>query len=449
MANFLGLMAKALSAKSYTESPALRAEKLQRISGNGMGRSWGYTGATWAGQPVSPDIAMQISAVWRAIGLTSQTLATLPFGLVAADGSGRQDRGIPVDIVIRTQPNQDMDAVDFWEAMIGAMLLCGNGFARKLFAGSGPGRQVIGLALLNPWGVTPMKRSDGSRYWQYVDAAGFQSEYTLDEVFQLKGFSFDGVWGMSAVSYGAQTFSGARAAEKISNEIFKSGLSSSGFLETNQVLNEGDREELQKLMSQYAGAGNAGRMMILEGGMTYKPLSMSAADAQLLASRQFSIEEIARWFGIPPVLLFHAAQGVTNFGSGIESIVLSWYQLALRAHMRRIQAAVYRQLLSPAQKALWTPKYNFDALLQGDSTAKGALFSIYAQNGLRTRDEIRAYDDLPPIAGGDVATAQVNLAPLDKLGDTSGDAQAAKAALRRFMGIVDAPDPAPAPPPER
>lgn len=402
-------------------------------------------GPNWAGEPMNAEIAMRLTFVWKCVRLISSTLASLPYGLVAADGSGkRPGADVAVGDVISTSPNANQTAVEFWESIIGCMELVGNGFARKEFSGSGPSRQVIALTLMNPYGVQPVKLPGRELFWRYTDDDGKQTELSRDEVFHLKQFSFDGMVGLSTVSYGAQTLSGARAADRTAAQMFSTGLSSSGFLETAQVLDEPDRQRLQKIMDEYRGSGGIGKLMILEAGMKYNAISLSAQDAQLLTSRKWNGEEICRLFDVPPILAGHSPEGGTMWGSGVEQVVLAWYMLGLRNRIRRIQAATAKQLLNPTQRAAWQPKFNIDGLLQGDSNARANLFSTYTQNGIMSRNEARRLLDLPPYVGGDEFTAQVNLAPVATLGDKSAqDAVSARSWLRNFLGVEDARPAAP------
>lgn len=404
-----------------------------------------YGGSNWAGEPVNADVAMHLTFVWKCVRLIASTLASLPLNLVAADGSGRKPGSeVPIGDVISDSPNAEQTSLEFWESLIGCHELVGNGFARKHFSGTGPSRQVIALTLLNPYGMKWEKKPGQPLVWFYRDDSGKQIELTQDEVFHLKGFSFDGILGLSTVQYGAQTLSGARAADRTAAQMFASGLSSSGFLQTAQTLEEPDRLRLQKIMDEYRGTGAVGKLMILEAGMEYKQISLSAQDAQLLLSRKWNGEEICRLFDVPPVLAGHNPEGGTMWGSGVEQIILAWYMLGLRNRIRRIQSAIRKQLLTPTQRSLWTPKFNIDGLLQGDSAARANLFSNYVQNGIMSRNEARRLLDLPPYVGGDEFTAQVNLAPVSTLGDNAAqDAVGVRTALRNFLGVVDAPAPQP------
>ena len=404
----------------------------------------------WAGIAVNAESVMGIAAAYRAVNLYAGTIASLP-GNCYEDKPGQAvlARGNEYDLVLRVSPNQDQTPLEFWEAMIGARFLVGNSYAEKIYSGS----RLVALQILPPLQTEPWRDQRGSRKLIYRTRGldGHERELAPDRVFHLKGFSFGGDLGMSPVAYGANTFSSTLAADKVSGKMFRSGLSTSGFLETGTTLEDGDRERLEKIMAEYAGSDNAGKMMILEGGMTYKPVTMTAADAQLLLARGFNIEEVARWFGMPPILLGHSSPGNTNWGTGTESVIRAWYTLGLRQEIRRVEDAVRKRVFSDGDRARLYFKFNVDALLRGDSAAQAALFSAAVQNGWMTRAEVRTLLELPFIEGSDKLTAQVNLVPLDKLGQESPEQQANAAAkmFRQWLGLegtLDVPQlPAPAP----
>jgi HK97 family phage portal protein len=395
-----------------------------------------FGGSNFASEPMTADIAMQLSAVWKCIRLNASTIGSLPFGLVAADGSGKEDRNSTLDIVLRTSPNARQSSMTFWEAIIGCQELLGNGFAHKRFNGA---KEVSALDLLNPGGMELKRNSEGNDFrWLYTDTDGHRHELSRDEVFHLNQFSFDGELGLSTVRYGAQTLGSARAADRVTGQMFASGLSASGFLKTNQILQAKDRHDFQKIMDDYRGRSGVGKLMILEAGMDFSPVSMSAQDAQLLTSRKFNIEEVCRWYDVPPVLAGHNPEGGTSWGSGVEQVFLFWLQLGLRTRLRRIEGLVAKQLLTPEQRRVWTPKYNIDALLQGDSAARGSLFSNYLQNGVMNPNEVRALLNLPPYKGGELYLRQVNLAPADTLGENPVTAESIRSTVQAWLGVKNA-----------
>lgn len=392
----------------------------------GIGQQYAKFWASWAGvenfagERVTLETIMGLAAMWRAIRLYSETVATLPINVFKYGPDGRgvlvRDGNNPYDAVLRLSPNADQTPTEFWEGLIGCLLLMGDGLAHKERVGD----RITGLTQMDPSRADCLRGYDGvpGRQWRYVDYTGKSLIYPDADVFQVKGFNFGGDRGMSLVQYGSNSLGAALAADKVSGKIFRSGLSSSGFLQTQQTINENDRPRLEQVMQDYIGSNNAGKMMILEGGMEFKPISMPAADAQLLQSRQFNIEEIARWAGLPPILLGHASDGQTMWGTGVESIITSWYVLGLRAMLTRIEKAIQKRLFNPADQQLYYAKFAVEGLLRGDSAARAALYAVYAQNGIMTRDEIRDLEELAPylLGGSNKLTAQVNLTTLDKIG---------------------------------
>lgn len=422
-----------------------------------LGRTIGLTGGfskfwatfagvdqSWSGELMTSDKAMQLSAVWRAVRLEAETVGTLPMNTYENPANGGDPvlvRDGPYDDLLRISPNVDMTTTEFWEAMVGAQRLVGNGYALKHRLGG----RVVSLEVLDPELTEPFRRpSDHSLRYRGRDSAGNplgdnpSDGVPASEIFHLKGFSFGGDRGLSMVQYGAQSLGTMLAGNKTAGRIFRSGLGTAGFIEYGGTLNEPDREKLEKILASYQGTNSTDKLMVLEGGMKFNRVSMSAADAQLLMHIRFGIEEIARWADMPPVLLMHSAEGVTQWGSGIEAIILSWLQLGLRARLTRIEKTIGKRLIEPRDQRRFFVKINIDALLRGDSQSQAALFSAAAQNGWLTRNEIRRLLDLPRFndPAADQLTVQVNLTHLKDLGSQNAQqATAARNALLQLLGL--------------
>ncbi|MEE4211581.1 MAG: phage portal protein, partial [Parvularcula sp.] len=142
--------------------------------------------------------------------------------------------------------------------------------------------------------------------------------------------------------------------------------------------------------------------------------SLSPHDAQLLTSRQFNVEEVCRWFRVPPFMVGHTEKS-TSWGTGIEQQMLGFLQFSLRPYLRRIEQAVVKQLLPAAERANMQPKFIVEGLLSVDSLTRATLISTLTQNGTMTRNEARRIENLPPVEGGDELTVQSNLIPLHLL----------------------------------
>lgn len=186
-------------------------------------------------------------------------------------------------------------------------------------------------------------------------------------------------------------------------------------------------EQRTKLHATFAGMaeGSTSRLYVLEANMKYEQLSMSPEDQQLLETRKFTVEEICRWFDVPPVMVHHS--NVSTWGSGIEQIVDGFYKLTIRPMLVNIEQATRKRVLTAKQRSNMSAEFALDALLRGSPTQRAELYSKNVQNGIMTRNECRQLENLPPVTGADALTAQSNLLPLPMLGTVtasggSGDA---------------------------
>lgn len=391
-------------------------------------------GGSYAGKAVSADSAMQIATVWACVRLTAQAVSTLPLGMhEKLPGGGRQAApDHPLAEVIGESPNADMTGLEFWEAVIAWLCTYGNAYAEIVRSGE----RVTALNLL-PSGRTAPDRDPETDALTYVHVdRGKREVLPPEKVLHIKGFGFGGDLGLSPVRFGVQTLGTAIAADETAGRTLGAGMMPSGMLNSESVLTPEQRKQLAEVMAKWAGSSNAGKLMILEGGLKFEKITLDPEVMQLLETRRFHVEEICRWFGVPPIIVGHAAQGQTMWGSGVEAILIQWLTTGLNPWLTRIERRIRKQLIAPAERARFYAEFNREGLLQADSAAKAAFLSAMTQNGLMTRNEGRAKLNLPNKPGGDGLTAQTNLAPLDQLGAAS-DGQAARSAFRSWLGIED------------
>ena len=377
---------------------------------------WGID-ASWAGHSVTPDSAMQRSAAWACIRLNARTVGSLPLKVYQKmpDGSRRAATEHPLNDILGSSPNVEQTAMEFWEGQATALNLRGFAYAEKKFLGG----RLVALLPLNPDTTSVYRTPSGERRYRTTNKSGQTRDLSESEVFHLRGFGAGGDNGLSPIGYGRQTLATAHAADEVAGRIFGNGLQLSGFVEDqpNAKTTNEQRADLIALFERFGGSRKTGKVMPLPPGFTFKPLNMSPEDAQLLESRRFNIEEICRWFGVFPILIGHSADGQTMWGSGVEQINLAWLTLYLGPELQRIEQAIEKQLLTAADRGRgFYVEYNVDALLRADSKARAELMSKQAQNGIKTRNQLRALDNDPPLPGGDILTVQSNLVPLDQLG---------------------------------
>ena len=170
------------------------------------------------------------------------------------------------------------------------------------------------------------------------------------------------------------------------------------------------------LKASFAGLtkGSTQELMVLEASMKYQQLSMTPEDQQLLETRNFGVEEICRWFGMPSILVNQ--NGVTAWGSGIQTILEGWVTLQMRPVLVNIEQATKKRVMTAKQRASMSIEFSLDALLRGSLKDRMEIYAKATQNGIYTRNEARQLENMPPDDAGNQLTAQSNLLPLAKLG---------------------------------
>lgn len=384
---------------------------------------WYGGGRTHSGEAVSVNTALQLDAVWSCVRLISQTIATLPLFLYRRDGKGRGevDSAHPLYRILHDQPNADMTATEFWEAIVAAILLQGNAYGWK----DKIGRRVVAITPMRPDFVTVKRLQDGSLQYVYT-WQGTTYHLGEDDVLHIKGFSLDGLMGLSPISQARQSLGTAIAAEKSAASFFRNGMQPSKIMEAPQYLTDAQRQQAKGIIERYTGAAATGSVPLLEGGWKISDVSLKPEDAQLLQTRAFHVEQICRWFDVPPIMIGHMDKS-TAWGTGMEQMMLWFLTFSLRPHLKRIEQAISKSLLTPEEQLSHYAEFNVEGLLRADSKGRAELYGALAMNGLRTRNELRALDNEPPMPGGDDLTVQSNLIPIQLLG-TDAHAKVAKAA---------------------
>lgn len=404
-----------------------------------LGKTIGLTdGAFWAafsgaqssaGVTVNVTTAMRVATVWACVRLIAETIATLPIGLYTRlpDGGRQASNAHPLYTVLAIAPNADMGPVQFWEAMVASLLLRGNAYALVHRA---VGR-VIALEFLHPHRMRLESRNGVLRYHYDFPGQG-EREVAQAELLHIPGFSLDGRVGLSPISYGANVIGSAIAADEAANGTFKNGMMPTVAFKVNRVLKKEQRDDFRAYVETISGALNAGKSPVLEEGIEPESIGINPTDAQLLETRGWSVEEVCRFFRIPPWMVGHTEKS-TSWGTGLEQQVIGFLTFSLSTWLRRIEKAISRQLLTPAERVTHYAEFSIEGLLRADSAARAAFYAAMTQNGIYTRDDCRVRENLPRKGGNaDVLTVQTSLTPLDALGQTSAG-QAAQAALQAWL----------------
>ena len=364
---------------------------------------------------MSPDIALQISTVYACARLLAGTVSSLPLMVFKEDSRGNRkvDRGSRLWTILHDQPNAVMTASDFWQAMILQWALRGNAYAQIMRDSVG---DVISLWPLSSDQMTVFSdKETGRLVYQYVrDSQTY--DLTPDQVLHIKDIG-TGILGFSKLEFMGSSVQEAMATQKYTMQNAQNFGRPSGILTVDHVLDrkKGQADAVGRALGSFKS--ESGKLIVLEADMKFQQVALTPEQSQLLESRKYGVEEICRWFGVPPVLI--GASGATTWGSGIAEIVSGFHKFTLNPLLKSIEQALESRILRLEERGSVVIEFNLDAFFRGDLQSRYAAYATAVQNGFKTRNEVRALENDPPIEGGDTPTAQTNLAPLDKLGEVA------------------------------
>jgi HK97 family phage portal protein len=295
---------------------------------------------------------------------------------------------------------------------------------------------ILSLDILPSERIQVIRNEQGTVLYVYSGDKNDKKVFQSSEIFHLKGFGPNGLMGLSVLSYARSSMQLGLNAEEYGKDFFGKGAKPSGVLMVDRVLSPEQRLAIKNNFEDLANNPDAARLWVLEANMKYEQISINPDDAQFISSRAFQTSDIARFFRVPSFLINDSTQN-TTWGSGLEQTNLSFLQYTLRPYLMRWEQVIRKCLLdnqpdTKGQNIIC--EVNVEGLLRADSAGRASFYSTMVQNGLFSRNEVRAKENLPPVEGGDLLTAQLNLAPISELAnwhektDTKiqGDPNAAK-----------------------
>jgi HK97 family phage portal protein len=320
----------------------------------------------------------------------------------------------PMYTALHDAPNDEMSAMTFRETRTSHCLLQGNAYA-QIIRRSGVGT-AIELRPLLPGQVAIDREKTGEQRLVYIVKEGLNAEktYTLQrgkpqDILHIKGLGDDGLHGYSVITMARQSVGTALSAERNVARFYAQGGRVPYVLEmASKFKSDSDFDKFRADWEQtYAEPHKA---PILENGIQYKQIGLSASDAQLLETRLFHIHEICRWFLVSPHLVGDLSRATF---SNIEQLALEFVKLTLSTWMTRWEQELWRCVLTPQEKQQgYFFKHNVNALLRGDFQSRMAGYSTMLQNGIASVNEIRDLEDWNPTAGGDDHHIQLNMQSL-------------------------------------
>lgn len=369
-------------------------KRAQDVSWQVLSASYGMSAG------MSARAAENLSAVLACTTAIASALASIPALVYQRDAKGVRTEapGHPLARLIRGGVNPHQSWPDFVEHYVSSALLSGNGLASQEYSPSG---ELAGLHYI-PWHtVTASQLASGRLAYDVADGRGRVRRYLQGEVTHLRDRTDDGLIGRSRLSRAGSAVENAQAANDFSRNFLNNGAQPSGVLSTPGVIGPDALSRLREDFDRrHKGADNAGRVMILDGGLAWTPSQISPEDAELLETRKFGVEEICRIFQVPPPLVQDYSH---NTFTNSETAGRWFAMFCLAPWARKIEAEFARSIFPVGGP--YELEFDLSGFLRGDPATRWNAHAIALSNGVLTPDEVRLVEGWNPreAGGGGVA----------------------------------------------
>lgn len=386
-----------------------------------VGVQYGYpsTPAEQTATPVTFDSAMQVSTVWACVKIISETISSLPLNVYRKGENGRKIAvNHPLQLLFSGKVNRYQTKNEFLETVLLNLVTTGNSYCYIQRIND----RIVSLLPLMSADMEVVLNDDGSVRYEYTQGHDV-TVYAEQSIWHLKLFG-NGIIGLSPLAYQRQTLGIAQAAENAVTKIYRNGAKPSGVLTVDRFLTDEQRELIRQKFYNLASGGED-RLMVLEGGLKFESVSLSPQDIELLASRQFQISEICRWYGVPSVMI-NDTSSTTVWGSGIEQIVSGFYKLTLRPLIEKIETSIVVNLMSASDAQRYEVEFDFNALTRSDLKTRYDSYRVGIYGGFLTPNEARRMEGMEDAEGGDslyMQGANMKLTDIENnpMGDVNGN----------------------------
>jgi HK97 family phage portal protein len=382
-----------------------------------------WWGKTKAGIRVDADTALQNATVWACVTYLGRTVGQLPWRVMrTGDGGAQRSPTHPVQYVLSGRPNPELPPLAFREQMTGWAATWGNAVAEITRDARGLAREL--------WPIHPSRvtfaRDEVTNELVYDvqnDIGGIRRLRSFD-VFHIRGYG-DGPVGLNVVAYAAESIGWARATEIFGASYFGDGATPSGqiLLPQGTKIAPGGLDLLRaSFKAIYGGGGRGERTVVLDQGMKFEAISRAPEEGQFVETRQHQVEEICRWFGVPPHKVMHLLHAhFTNIEhQSIEVVVDS-----IAPWVTRFEEEAEYKLFGPANRGAYYTELDLKGLQRGDFKSRAEGYRILRELGVLSVDEIRSEEGWNPIGeaeGGEKRMVPLNFTTLERFGEEPASA---------------------------
>jgi len=363
---------------------------------------------------VSPETALTFSAVWAAMRLLSESVSTLPVGVFRKENNGdRTEVDSDLSFLVKYQPNTYQNKITFYEKIMMDMLSDGNSYVQIVRNRNG---RVLELLPLN-YGDVKTYTLDNKLY--YSDEKSGET-HDSENILHFKLITGpDGITGLSPIEQCKNAIGWGMDVQEYSSTFFKNGGKLSGILESDRALSEQAIDRLRNSFNKnYGTLSGSNQTAVLEEGLKYKSISVTPDQAQFLASREFSVQEVCRIFSIKPHMLADLSKSSFN---NIEMQNQEYVTYSLMPFISKIELEMSLKLFRRNNIGREYIKFNVNGLLRGNVKDRADYYKTAITNGWMSINEVRQKEDLNKIDSGDENYLQMNMTTINKIGTDGED----------------------------
>lgn len=369
-----------------------------------------------SGVKINSENAIQCMAVLACVRVLSESLASLPVHIYRRIPGGGKEvfSDHPAYKVIHSHPNDWQTSFEFRETLMTHLCLYGNAYCE--IVREGRAGVVVALVPLHPSRMDVERLENGTLRYKYTEpseggVAGKKAEdvtfYKQEQIMHIRWMSNDSIKGMVPIELAREAIALARACEIHGARFFGGGARPGVVLQTEQSITEESARLIKEFWEKaHRGPWNAHKTAVLTGGLKAEELGGSNADAQFLDSRRYQSEEVCRFYRVPPHMIMDLSRSTF---SNIEHQGMDFVTHSLMPWCRRFESVYTRDLLDDPELFI---EFDVRGLLRGDASARAAYYNTMFQMGVLSLNEIRSFENMNPVPGGDEHYVPLNLAPL-------------------------------------
>lgn len=367
---------------------------------------------TIAGVRVNEETALQISAVWQCVTILAQTTGTLPLPVYKETGQGREKaRKLPLWRVLNRKANPWMTAATFRMALMVHLALWQAAYVHIERNGY---RQIVALWPLLPDRTRPVTKGD-KLFFETRLSDGTLRLLPADEVLHIPGLTLNGVEGLSTIKKAREVLGLLMAMQDHGARFFSNGANPGGVVTTEDKLSPEQKKQIaEDIAAQVQGLEKSHELLVLSHGAKFTQIGVNPQNAQLLESRRFQIEEVARWFNMPPHKLGLLDKGGASYAS-VEQMQIQFVTETLRPWLVMIEQAMSACLLTDDEAEVYVIEHAVEGLLRGDSKGRGEFYGKMFSIGAYSINRILAFENQNGIGpAGDIHYVPLNMIPAEQ-----------------------------------